>query len=65
MPPAPVWLLYIKYAILGLAVVVLALSAYACSFFGGGAAGFLIFIVSATQGIAPLATRSAALGNHG
>ncbi|KAK1767998.1 hypothetical protein QBC33DRAFT_514288 [Phialemonium atrogriseum] len=48
VPPAPVWLLYIKYAILGLAVVVLALSAYACSFFGGGAAGFLIFIAIKT-----------------
>lgn len=45
VPPQPVWLLYIKIAILVLSLVVLALSAYSLSLFPVGAGGFDIFIV--------------------
>ena len=41
----PVWLLYIKLAVLVLSLVVLALSAYVLSVLSGGAASLDIFIV--------------------
>jgi hypothetical protein len=45
VPPQPLWLLYIKIAILVLSLVVLALSAYALSIWPYGAGGMNIFIV--------------------
>jgi hypothetical protein len=52
VPPAPVWLLYVKIAILVLSLIVLALGAYSLSLYGGygyyvggGAGGLDIFIV--------------------
>lgn len=55
VPPQPKWLLIIKAVIVFLSVVILALSAYAISltggygyYYGSGAAGFMIFIVSLT-----------------
>jgi hypothetical protein len=58
-PPGPIWLLWIKIAIIVLSVIVLALSAYALSLYGrysdwsyigaySGAAGLLIFVVIKT-----------------
>jgi len=51
-PPSPAWVTYIKYAILGLSVVCLAMGAWATSIFGGasgvilsaGAGGLVIFV---------------------
>lgn len=45
VPPQPLWLLYIKIAILVLSLIVLALAAYSLSLFPVGAGGFDIFIV--------------------
>ncbi|KAH6634615.1 hypothetical protein B0J18DRAFT_25940 [Chaetomium sp. MPI-SDFR-AT-0129] len=44
VPPQPLWLLYIKIAILVLSLIVLALAAYSLSLFPVGAGGFDIFI---------------------
>ena len=46
VPPFPPWLRFVKFAILGLNLVVLALSAYAVSIVGGGTGSYLIFVVS-------------------
>lgn len=47
VPPQPAWLLYIKIAILVLSVIILALSAYACSlvYWASGVPAYMIFIV--------------------
>jgi polyferredoxin len=52
VPPQPLWLLYIKIAIIVLSVVILGLSAWELSLFSGatwlgsaGAGGLLIFVV--------------------
>jgi hypothetical protein len=45
VPPQPLWLLYIKIAILVLSLVVLAISAYALSLGPYGAGGLNIFVV--------------------
>lgn len=51
VPPQPLWLLYIKIAILVLSLIVLALGAYSLSidglgyYYGGGAGGMDIFVV--------------------
>jgi hypothetical protein len=45
VPPQPLWLLYIKIAILVLSLVVLAISAYAHSICPYGAGGLNIFVV--------------------
>ncbi|KAK4035433.1 hypothetical protein C8A01DRAFT_17891 [Parachaetomium inaequale] len=44
VPPQPLWLLYIKIAVLVISLIVLALSAYALSLFAAGAGGMDIFI---------------------
>jgi hypothetical protein len=54
VPPQPLWLLYIKIAILVLSLIILALAAWNLSLFGGysayygggGAGGMDIFVVS-------------------
>lgn len=45
VPPFPSWLIFVKLAIFGFSLIILILSAYAASLFGGSP-GFLIFIVS-------------------
>jgi hypothetical protein len=47
VPPQPPWLFFLKLVILVLALVILALSAWAVSLGTGGYGGFLIFVVSA------------------
>ena len=53
VPPQPKWLIYIKGAIILLAIIILALAAYALSLYGdysyyysAGAPGYLLFVVS-------------------
>lgn len=53
VPPQPKWLIFTKGAIILLAVIVLALAAYALSLYGdysyyysAGAPGYLLFVVS-------------------
>jgi len=62
VPPQPLWLLYIKIAIIVLAVIVLALAAWAQSMVGGyggyftnytGVPGMDIFVVCTTFRIPP------------
>jgi hypothetical protein len=48
VPPQPLWLLYIKIAILVISLIVLALSAYSLSLLPVGAGGMDIFIVRAS-----------------
>jgi hypothetical protein len=45
VPPQPLWLLYIKIAILVFSLIVLAIAAYALSLNPYGAGGFNIFVV--------------------
>ena len=53
VPPQPLWLLWIKIAILVLSLIILALAAWVLSLYGGyasytysgGSAGFDVFIV--------------------
>ncbi len=53
-PPQPIWLTYMRYAILGLSLVILAIAAYGVAILGGGcylgycysgAGGLVIFVV--------------------
>lgn len=45
VPPQPLWLLYIKIAILVLSLIFLAISAYALSLWPYGAGGMNVFVV--------------------
>ncbi|KAK0643315.1 hypothetical protein B0T16DRAFT_459480 [Cercophora newfieldiana] len=55
-PPSPAWVTYMKYAILGLSLICLAMGAWATSIFGGGlgfvasggAGGLVIFVAILT-----------------
>jgi len=55
VPPQPLWLLYIKIAILVLSLIILAIAAYALSIWPFGAGGLDIFVVSKTSKPTPLA----------
>lgn len=48
VPPQPLWLLYVKIAVLVISLIVLALSAYALSLWPAGAGGMDIFVVCAS-----------------
>jgi hypothetical protein len=48
VPPQPLWLLYVKLAVLVISLIVLAIAAYALSLWPGGAGGMDIFVVRAS-----------------
>lgn len=69
VPPQPLWLLYIKIAILALSLIILALAAWHLSLFGGyayygsGAGGMDIFVVCVLSSVCHAAMLTGRVGH--